>query len=72
MRHKSKPVEYEPEVELPGSMDKERVFTHSAYDTFVGRVDRRGRRDPLFHTRIGDFDKALIRARSILKEYAGE
>lgn len=42
----------------------------SAYEQYVGRHNRRGRRDPLYETRIKDFKRALNRALKAVKELA--
>lgn len=40
----------------------------SAYERYVGRVDRVGQRDPFYRTRIRDFQKSLERGRAFLKK----
>jgi len=40
----------------------------SAYEKYVGRVDKRGSKDPFYKTRIQDYKKSLERTRLGLKK----
>jgi hypothetical protein len=40
----------------------------SAYETYAGKLGRKSAQDALFTTRLSDFNNALERARSTLKE----